>query len=657
MFSFAFNQIKAQDFKTAFKHIEDKNYTDAVKIFSEGLQKNPACPVSNYGFALIHIKNGNLSGYLYAYENLSVAKGFNGDLEEYTKILKVKKIVTTENITSLFNSIDTLLYNEVKNSNNIDSINKYINVRKNSIYIEKVTTSRDSLAFIFAKKENTFKSFEYFVTEYPNAKQITLAKKIKSDLDFNNILPTRDAKEYNRYIKEYPQSEHCSQLNDSIALYEFEEIKTSCTIADLSEFIQNHQTLEKAKSMLYDKEFEIAQKINSLSIYKRYKEKYYKAPKYYISYIDSMIYLKEKLSLTFPNAEKFKIAFLKQENLWIMDEDGTNQIQLTNSSNVFSFIASECSIDKIFYAEIINNSTILIKQITLNRCRNFWDPYATPKFTDIISIAFDEYLPSKLEDFYDFKNIKDEINGLNPKDNVGRMFFSGTSLFFYYQVDVFPGAEYNFYEYGIVSYKKAYEIDVSNKKIVSFYNDPNKRFYRKEYELEQLDIPENSASLDVSLQDYSHLFFKKNESAMDLMFLSSKGVKKIKTFTKEEFGDIKKYYQCNLLNEKTIFNNKTEVGELGDDPNPILINYDGSIVTKLEVFELPKTLLNCNNEVFAFQKDTAYTYSLLTYAGNFNTPIYLVKNISWAEKVGGLSAYYEVDKTIFTRRSKPVPKK
>jgi hypothetical protein len=380
----------AQNLKKGFKYIYKNEIIEANSIFLKSYFKNKNCPASNFGLAVINGFYTDNPDHFLSYQYILAAREFSTELTKVRKYKKLKRYITADTVVLRFRQIDSLLLAVILQSRSLKTIKRHlleckesafnpylILLRDSLVFVEtlKVNTieaydefledyqsasqakqairNRNHLLFLEAKRENTILSLKIFITDFPDAEDIAEAKAICSELAYEVAEKTNTIFAYEEFIKEYPDAvENLIVLaHKRIQLLYLNKAESSGTVEDIKFYLLRYPDSPESsalKTKLITLEYEIAMKERTKEALNHFIKSYPEAPSAYTQIVDSLLQKIDKMSTFFPDPVTNQIAFIRGNDLWLMNENGTGQIQITHTGKV---ITLACKIEYIFYGE------------------------------------------------------------------------------------------------------------------------------------------------------------------------------------------------------------------------------------------------------------------------------------------------------------------
>lgn len=174
----------AQKIEKAFQLIEEKQFDDAIEIINKNLDKEKNIIEGKYALALIY-SNSDYSKFnsSRAYSNIKyVNKKFDKLVQDTKQQLNDDFNINQKTIDELINKTSKFDFELVKNENDIETYNSFIDIYSETDFAKEAIVLRDELAFSEAENINTLQSFRTFCYQYPDSHLYEEAK-----LNYENI--------------------------------------------------------------------------------------------------------------------------------------------------------------------------------------------------------------------------------------------------------------------------------------------------------------------------------------------------------------------------------------------------------------------------------------------------------------------------------------
>ena len=148
--------------------------------------------------------------------------------DAYQHILNTFKLIPYELRDSVTNSRDSLEFDIARRSDNIQTLQQFIDRRPKALVLHDAVRFRDSLAFAHADAQHTYTAFQNFRVAYPQSHLYGRATDSVYAIDYRDVLHHNSEQYYRGYAERYPASPYtsrCQWLADSIEYHR--EVDTS----------------------------------------------------------------------------------------------------------------------------------------------------------------------------------------------------------------------------------------------------------------------------------------------------------------------------------------------------------------------------------------------------------------------------------------------
>lgn len=246
--------VTAQNTAKGLKALEDKNYTEAQKIFREALIMDENDVAGNYGMSRIYSAAASgMKDPEKALEHLLVAEEAwkNADSKVQAKLadMGVSKTAIAEQRTNL----ERAFLEEAKKAGTVEALDAFLNRFPDSGVNGAARNNRNAIAFQKAQALNSLEGWNDFVTKYPDAEEINLAKENRNRLATEVALATNSVAGYKEFLQKYHDAPQVPQIQQRLNAVAFEETKKVNTIEAWEAYIRNYPEsifLQKAKEQL-----------------------------------------------------------------------------------------------------------------------------------------------------------------------------------------------------------------------------------------------------------------------------------------------------------------------------------------------------------------------------------------------------------------------
>lgn len=172
---FSVFSLTAQKYQSAFESLESKDFEKAKKQFDKAKKKLPTLSYYGNGLICAHPDYEDYS-MTRAYRYAKYALGaFNRSENQET--LNKDYQINAQRLSDFQNEIARQAYHNMRNRDNISTLNQYIAIFTESDIIADVIARRDSLAFLLTEQQGNFRAYQAFAETYPEAAQTPEALK------------------------------------------------------------------------------------------------------------------------------------------------------------------------------------------------------------------------------------------------------------------------------------------------------------------------------------------------------------------------------------------------------------------------------------------------------------------------------------------------
>jgi len=301
--------LRAGKLEKGFQALKVYNYFEAKENFEK--VKDKKLVAAPFGLSIIYSRNDNPFYNLdsaYAYISMADSNFFKTDLKDREDLLELG--IDSIKIENLKDTIDAKVFREVEKNNELEEVERFINMHTDALQLSQAIEMRDFLAFEIAKGRNSSDAFEYFYSKFPEAKQATEAKNRYEESLFKEKTVNGKVIDYAFFIQEYPNSPFRREAQDSVFAITTQSKNQKSYYEFIKEYPKN-PNVEKAWRNLY----------------KLYTADY--SPQRIIEFkIDYPNYpFVEELKMDMRLAAKLFLPFKLNEKWGFMDEEGNIMIE------------------------------------------------------------------------------------------------------------------------------------------------------------------------------------------------------------------------------------------------------------------------------------------------------------------------------------------
>ncbi len=271
-----------------FKSLEKGEFDKAIETFSKHLNDESESFSANFGLALTYSADKNpRADYFKAWDHYVIAKKYidklSTDENEFYKAFFGTRDPQRRSRPLLYNfdfeekAIEEKLIKYVREENNVEVAEHFIQVYPNSKHYENVVHIRNQIKFRLAEKANTLDAYNNFIKQYPEAAQIPKANRARNVLAFNVAKKENTILAYTNFMKNYPESDQFYEALKNRDQLAFDDAKKKNTIESLELFLKTYPKalqIMNARTVLRKLLYEKAKQVNTLEAYNAFISKY-----------------------------------------------------------------------------------------------------------------------------------------------------------------------------------------------------------------------------------------------------------------------------------------------------------------------------------------------------------------------------------------------
>jgi outer membrane protein assembly factor BamD (BamD/ComL family) len=486
-FNYSFSQIRF--LKRAIKKIEKQEFNEAfedIEKYQQKKQKNLTSPIAyfcKYRW-FIDDKNPNYNPKL-AFKNLDESIKFKNfiDQEDSSDYCIDFQFCNTK-LSYLRESTAFAIFNVIKSSYRLDSINAFI-IEFNSLEASKKATKyRDSVEYQIVIAINSISEFENYMREYPKSVYYEAAQNKIYEIAFDNAKTLNTEKDFQYFLENYPKAPQKEQAKKLAEISAKNEALKSNTLEQLKGFLQRYpksEFLQEVTSKIHELEFETVTKLNTEKDYLAFVAKYPDA-----------IQVEQAKKLAIKASYEYAINSKSISELKSFLNKYPNSEFEYNIKNTIHLLAYEDVITRnevLAYEEYLINykSSIYAKQVQLKLEELYYNKLLE-EFTNEKCNKFIEKFPNNIH----VNELKDRMNNGIINANTLKIdnsrFFNGQELKYtlsvYLSDPIFNHYFKNDTALLMDQLKRIGEVRFENGKYYSNYIDFSNYYYDNEYDQE-----------------------------------------------------------------------------------------------------------------------------------------------------------------------------
>ena len=266
----------------------DNNFNKARINFDKILLKDPENAMAHMGQAVVYSYDKySMKDYFKAWQHFQKAEAavdaFTADDKEVlnTYFFKQKKErrgnPLNKNMAIEHNLVEEKLIKFVREENNIEYAEKFLEEFPKSKYYNNVVHIRNYIEFRTAENAGTVEAFNAFLKKYPESAQVKVATEERDLLAFNKAQEANTYAAFKDFVDNYPDAIQYEEAKKKLGILAYTEAEKKHTLAAIEEFIANFPNSPKmpeAKLLKRQLLFEWAKQVNSIEAYNKFVEQY-----------------------------------------------------------------------------------------------------------------------------------------------------------------------------------------------------------------------------------------------------------------------------------------------------------------------------------------------------------------------------------------------
>lgn len=266
----------------------DNNFNKARISFDKVLLKDPENAMAHMGLAVVYSYDKyTLKDYFQAWEHFQKAEAavasFTPDDKEVLNnyFFKQKKErrgnPLNKNMDIEHNLVEDKLIKFVREENNLEYAEKFLQEFPSSKYYNNVVHIRNYIEFRAAENAGTVEAFNAFLKKYPEAAQVKIAVEERDQLAFSKAQEANTYEAFKDFVDNYPNAIQFEEAKKKLGILAYDMAEKKHTLEAVEEFIANYPNSPKmpdAKLLKRQLLFEWAKKVNSIKAYNKFVTQY-----------------------------------------------------------------------------------------------------------------------------------------------------------------------------------------------------------------------------------------------------------------------------------------------------------------------------------------------------------------------------------------------
>jgi TolA-binding protein len=248
--------IQAQDFKKAFKYLDQKKYPNAKVIFGQAVQTQSSASIGYFGLSIVvhqtmlRPDDRELS-YQHILKAIDSWPMLDADLKnDFFSRCNENVMITQKQL------LENEMFKASQQAASITTWNLFIEQCKNDSLNNLAIQARDKIAFDLAAKFNTPVQWDKFLSEYPKSSYHDQALILFHQCVFDKVKINNSIQGYHEFIQQFPQAAQVAEAQQLMIALEFDRANLLNTPDAIDDFIKKYPQSEQA-AILRQKSLEI----------------------------------------------------------------------------------------------------------------------------------------------------------------------------------------------------------------------------------------------------------------------------------------------------------------------------------------------------------------------------------------------------------------
>ncbi len=266
----------------------DNNMNKARATLEKILAKDASNAMANMGMAIIlsydaYSQKDYFRGWHYFKKADAGVSTFTPDdkkvLDGYFMAQKLERRgkPIDKNMEIERNLVEEKLIKFVREENNLQYAEKFLEEFPDSKYYNNVVHIRNYIEFRKAENAGTVEAFNYFLSKYPDAAQTKIASEERNALAYKLTQEANTFAAYKNFVDNYPDAVQYEEAKKKLGILAFDEAAKKHTLEAIEQFMEQYPNSPKmpdAKIMKRQLLFEWAKSVNSLEAYNKFVSQY-----------------------------------------------------------------------------------------------------------------------------------------------------------------------------------------------------------------------------------------------------------------------------------------------------------------------------------------------------------------------------------------------
>ncbi len=277
--------IKAMDAKA--QSDIDEGMDKALKDFKKIVAKDDN-PVAKLGMAIVlsyepYSKKDFFKAYQYFLKSYVAMDMFTDKEKEALNAYFFKQNKRRRNRPIKYNMdwekrlVEDRLIKFVREENNLEYANKFLEMFPDSKYVENVKHIRTYIEYRIAENSNVVESYNTFLQKYPDAAQKEIAIKKRNRLAYKQALKKNTLAALRGFVQKYPDAVQVEEAKKLMGELAYKEMLQARSLEALEQFMKDYPNSAKMPEAMKLKKqllFEWAKKVNTIAAYNKFAALY-----------------------------------------------------------------------------------------------------------------------------------------------------------------------------------------------------------------------------------------------------------------------------------------------------------------------------------------------------------------------------------------------
>ncbi len=266
----------------------DNNLDKAKEQFLKVLSKDKEEPMANFGLSVVFsFDSYSHKDYFEAWKYFQKADAnqaqFTADdkpvLDEYffREDKKRRNRPLNKNMEWERGNVEDKLIKFVREENNLDYANKFLEEFPDSKYHNNVVHIRNYIEYRLAENANSVQAFNDFLKKYPDAAQVNVATQKRNALAYNEAKAKNSLSALKAFVAQYPKALQVEDAKKLMGVMAYAEAAKTRKLEVIEQYMRdypNSSKMPEAKLLKRQLLFEWAKSVNTIDAYNQFVAQY-----------------------------------------------------------------------------------------------------------------------------------------------------------------------------------------------------------------------------------------------------------------------------------------------------------------------------------------------------------------------------------------------